>query len=226
MSAISATGPGSPSAARPRARAATATACAGQSSAAWSEGNAEQAAIILAAEREAGQALAARAILRRPRARRRAIPASPPVCAGLPASRYSAARTCSGFSTLGRKTAASGACAAALRSSDSSSAEELTRTITVAPQRGEAPRRLRQPRARRRLLCRRHRVLEVEQQRVRAAPVRLIDEALVGQRHEKRRTQVLKGRSGRVHAPDGTWWAVLGSNQWPLLCESSALPLS
>ena len=22
------------------------------------------------------------------------------------------------------------------------------------------------------------------------------------------------------------WWVVLGSNQWPLLCESSALPLS
>jgi hypothetical protein len=22
------------------------------------------------------------------------------------------------------------------------------------------------------------------------------------------------------------WWAVLGSNQWPLPCESSALPLS
>ncbi len=24
----------------------------------------------------------------------------------------------------------------------------------------------------------------------------------------------------------GSWWVVLGSNQWPLLCESSALPLS
>src|SRR5688572_26338947 len=24
----------------------------------------------------------------------------------------------------------------------------------------------------------------------------------------------------------GDWWVVLGSNQWPLLCESSALPLS
>lgn len=25
---------------------------------------------------------------------------------------------------------------------------------------------------------------------------------------------------------DEYWWVVLGSNQWPLLCESSALPLS
>src|SRR3954471_3080255 len=26
--------------------------------------------------------------------------------------------------------------------------------------------------------------------------------------------------------PVARWWVVLGSNQWPLLCESSALPLS
>ena len=29
------------------------------------------------------------------------------------------------------------------------------------------------------------------------------------------------------HRPAGfLWWVVLGSNQWPLLCESSALQLS
>ncbi len=59
-------------------------------------------------------------------------------------------------------------------------------------QRHEAPRRLRQPRACRGLLRRRHRVLQVEQQRVGAAPVRAGEEALVCQRHEQCRAQRCK----------------------------------
>ncbi len=33
-------------------------------------------------------------------------------------------------------------------------------------------------------------------------------------------------RSGCRPTEARMWWVVLGSNQWPLLCESSALPLS
>jgi hypothetical protein len=29
-----------------------------------------------------------------------------------------------------------------------------------------------------------------------------------------------------LRGKERNWWAVLGSNQWPLPCEGSALPLS
>ena len=33
--------------------------------------------------------------------------------------------------------------------------------------------------------------------------------------------------TGDIDLPDRvSWWAILGSNQWPLPCEGSALPLS